>query len=98
MLRMLLAPARAGGRSVFNLVTASFGVFSRTDRRSWVPSCSPTCRASSGRWTRCSAASAQRAEQTYRILQAPETAFLVVAAPEPDAIREAGYFAGRLAR
>src|SRR6266702_3129995 len=39
----------------------------------------------------------ERAEQTYRILQAPETAFLVVAAPEPDAIREAGYFAGRLA-
>jgi anion-transporting ArsA/GET3 family ATPase len=30
-------------------------------------------------------------------LQAPETAFLVVAAPEPDAIREAGFFAGRLA-
>ena len=39
----------------------------------------------------------QRAEQTYRILQDPQTAFLVVAAPEPDAIREAGYFAGRLA-
>jgi anion-transporting ArsA/GET3 family ATPase len=38
----------------------------------------------------------QRAEQTYRILQAPETAFLLVAAPEPDAIREAAYFAGRL--
>ena len=31
------------------------------------------------------------------MLQAPETAFLVVAAPEPDAIREAEYFAGRLA-
>ena len=29
MLRMLLAPARAGGRSVFSLVTASFGMFSR---------------------------------------------------------------------
>ena len=39
----------------------------------------------------------ERAEQTYRILQARETAFLVVAAPEPDAIREAAYFAGRLA-
>ncbi len=29
MLRVLMAPARAGGRSMFNLVTASFGVFSR---------------------------------------------------------------------
>ena len=38
-----------------------------------------------------------RAEQTFRVLQAPETAFLVVAVPEPDAIREADYFAGRLA-
>ena len=39
----------------------------------------------------------ERSEQTYRVLQAPETAFLVVAVPEPDAIREADYFAGRLA-
>jgi anion-transporting ArsA/GET3 family ATPase len=38
-----------------------------------------------------------RAEQTFRVLQAPETAFLVVAVPEPDAIREADFFAGRLA-
>src|SRR5690349_5589514 len=30
MLRLLIAPAKAGGRSVFNLVTASFGLFSRT--------------------------------------------------------------------
>jgi hypothetical protein len=29
MLRMLLAPARAGGKSMFSLVTASFGLFSR---------------------------------------------------------------------
>jgi len=38
----------------------------------------------------------QRAEATYRLLQADETAFLVIAAPEPDAIREAAYFAERL--
>src|SRR5204863_2811795 len=29
MLRLLLAPARTGGRSMFSLVTASFGIFSR---------------------------------------------------------------------
>jgi anion-transporting ArsA/GET3 family ATPase len=39
----------------------------------------------------------QRAEGTYALLQAPETAFLVVAAPEPDAMREAAYFVERLA-
>ncbi|MFE3600591.1 ArsA family ATPase [Streptomyces sp. NPDC059142] len=38
-----------------------------------------------------------RADATYRLLQAPGTAFLVVAAPERDALREAAYFVRRLA-
>ena len=38
-----------------------------------------------------------RAQQTYALLQARQTAFLVVAAPEPDALREAAYFVDRLA-
>jgi anion-transporting ArsA/GET3 family ATPase len=98
MLRILLAPARAGGRSMFNLVTASFGVFSRavqkilggqllSDLSGFISALDSTF-----------GGFRERADQTYRILQAPETAFLVVAAPEPDAIREAGFFAGRLAR
>jgi anion-transporting ArsA/GET3 family ATPase len=37
-----------------------------------------------------------RAQQTYEMLQTRETAFLVVAAPEPDALREAAYFVERL--
>lgn len=39
----------------------------------------------------------QRAEATYALLQADGTAFVVVAAPEPDAMREAAYFVERLA-
>jgi anion-transporting ArsA/GET3 family ATPase len=39
----------------------------------------------------------QRAQKTYELLQNEETAFLVVAAPEPDALREAAYFVERLA-
>ena len=38
----------------------------------------------------------QRAEQTFALLQADGTAFIVVAAPEPDALREAAYFVDRL--
>jgi anion-transporting ArsA/GET3 family ATPase len=38
----------------------------------------------------------QRAEKTYALLQADGTAFLVVATPEPDALREATYFVERL--
>ena len=39
----------------------------------------------------------ERADSTYRLLQTPGTSFLVVAAPEPDALREAAYFVERLA-
>ena len=39
----------------------------------------------------------QRAEQTYALLGAEGTAFVVVAAPERDALREASYFVDRLA-
>jgi anion-transporting ArsA/GET3 family ATPase len=38
----------------------------------------------------------ERAESTYRLLQTPGTAFLVMATPEPDAVREASYFVERL--
>jgi anion-transporting ArsA/GET3 family ATPase len=97
MIRMLLAPARAGGRSVFKLASASFGVFSRavtkvlgtqllTDLSTFVAALDSMF-----------GGFRERAERTYRILQNQETAFLVVAAPEPDAIREAAYFADRLA-
>ncbi len=38
----------------------------------------------------------ERAEATYRLLQAPGTSFLVIATPEQDALREASYFVERL--
>ncbi|WP_144119750.1 ArsA family ATPase [Catellatospora sichuanensis] len=96
MLRLLMVPARAGGRSMFNLVTASFGVFSKavqkilgaqllTDLSGFVSALDSTF-----------GGFRERADRTYRVLQDPQTAFLVVAAPEPDAVREAAYFAERL--
>jgi anion-transporting ArsA/GET3 family ATPase len=96
MLRMLLVPARAGGRSMFKLASASFGVFTKavtkilgtqllTDLSTFVAALDSMF-----------GGFRDRAERTYRILQDRETAFFVVAVPEPDAIREAAYFAGRL--
>ena len=38
----------------------------------------------------------QRAQKTFELLQAEGTAFLVIASPEPDALREAAYFVERL--
>ena len=40
----------------------------------------------------------ERAEDTYRLLQTPGTGFLVIATPEPDALREASYFVERLSQ
>jgi anion-transporting ArsA/GET3 family ATPase len=39
----------------------------------------------------------ERAERTYQLLQTPGTAFVVVAVPDTDAMREASYFVDRLA-
>jgi len=97
MLRLLLAPARAGGRSVFNLVSASFGLFSRTVTKILGTQLLSDLSGFVAALDSMFGGFRERAEQTYRVLQARETAFLVVAVPEPDAIREAAYFAGRLA-
>ncbi len=97
MLRLLVAPARAGGRSVFSLVTASFGMFSRVVQKVLGTQLLSDLSGFVAALDSMFGGFRERAERTYRILQAPETAFLVVAVPEPDAVREAGYFAGRLA-
>ncbi|WJK41228.1 ArsA-related P-loop ATPase [Solwaraspora sp. WMMA2056] len=96
MLRLLLAPARAGGRSMFSLVTASFGMFSRVVQKILGAQLLSDLSGFVAALDSMFGGFRQRAEQTYRVLQADETAFLLVAAPEPDAVREAAYFAGRL--
>ena len=96
MLRLLLAPARAGGRSVFGLVTASLGVFSRVVQKVLGAQLLTDLSGFVAALDSMFGGFRQRAEETFRILQAPETAFLVVATPERDAVREAAYFARRL--
>lgn len=96
MLRLLVAPARTGGRSVFTLVTASFGLFSKLMDKILGAQLITDLSGFVGALDSMFGGFRERSEETYRVLQAPETAFLVVAVPEPDAIREADYFAGRL--
>ncbi|MDI6104970.1 ArsA family ATPase [Actinoplanes sp. NEAU-A12] len=95
MLRLLLAPAR-GGRSVFSLVTASFGLFSKAVQKILGAQLLTDLSGFVAALDSMFGGFRQRADQTYRILQDPQTAFLLVAAPERDAIREAAYFAERL--
>ncbi len=96
MLRMLLAPARTGGRSMFSLVTASFGLFSRTVQKVLGAQLLTDLSGFVSALDSMFGGFRQRADETYRILQDPQTAFLLVAAPERDAVREAAYFAERL--
>lgn len=97
LIRILSAPAKAGGRSAFKLLNAGFGMVAGIltkvigaqvlrDIQMFVTALDAVF-----------GGFRQRAEQTYRLLQAPGTAFLVVAAPERDAMREASYFVERLA-
>ena len=96
MLRMLLAPARTGGRSMFSLVTASFGLFSRTVQKVLGAQLLTDLSGFVAALDSMFGGFRHRADETYRILQDPQTAFLLVAAPERDAVREAAYFAERL--
>jgi anion-transporting ArsA/GET3 family ATPase len=96
MLRLFAAPARAGGRSLFSIVTASFGLFSKLIDKILGAQLITDLSGFVGALDSMFGGFRDRAEQTFRVLQAPETAFVVVAAPEPDAIREADFFAGRL--
>ncbi len=98
MLRLLLAPARSGGgRSVLRLVGASMSMVGRIMRKVLGGQLLNEVSTFVSALDSMFGGFRERSERTYRILQAPETAFLVVASPEPDAIREASYFAGRLA-
>ena len=96
MLRLLLAPARAGGRSMFQLVTASFGMFSKAVQRVLGAQLLRDLSGFVDALDSMFGGFRERAEHTYRVLQDPQTVFLLVAAPEADAIREACYFARRL--
>jgi anion-transporting ArsA/GET3 family ATPase len=95
MLRLLLAPSRAG-RSMFSLVTASFGLFSRTVQKVLGAQLLTDLSGFVAALDSMFGGFRHRADETYRILQDPQTAFLLVAAPERDAVREAAYFAERL--
>ena len=96
-LDFLDAPARAGGRSVFNLVSASFSVVGRAVTKVLGTQLLADLSGFVAALDSMFGGFRARAEQTYRVLQDRETAFLLVAAPEPDAVREAAYFAERLA-
>jgi len=98
LIRLLTGPAKVGGRAylkvlntgfslVTNVLTKVLGAQVLRDVQTFVTALDTMF-----------GGFRERADYTYRLLQTPGTAFLVIAAPEPDALREASYFVERLSR
>ncbi|MBO0874663.1 MAG: ArsA family ATPase [Pseudonocardia sp.] len=97
MIRLLSAPARAGGRGLRRLVGAGFGLFAKAVGTILGGQMLADASAFVQAFDTMFGGFRERAEKTYELLRSPGTAFVVVAAPEPDALREAAYFVDRLA-
>jgi len=96
MIRLLTAPARAGGKAYLKVVGASFSIFSRVLNKILGNDLLANVSAFVASLETMFGGFRERAEQTYQLLKAPGTAFVVVASPEPDALREASFFVERL--
>ncbi|MBT2225889.1 ArsA family ATPase [Nonomuraea sp. NEAU-A123] len=96
-IRLLTAPAKAGGRSAFRLLNAGFGLMAGAMTKLLGAQVIKDLQTFVSALDAVFGGFRQRAEMTYRLLQAPGTAFVVVATPERDAMREASYFVERLA-
>src|SRR5436305_687698 len=96
MIRLLTAPARAGGRAGFKLVGAGFMVFSRIISKMLGGQLLQDISAFVSALDTMIGGFRERATATYELLRRPGTWFVVVATPEADALREASYFVDRL--
>lgn len=95
-IRILTAPARSAGRGIGKIAALGFGIFTGvlnkilgtqvlTDVGTFVAAIDTTF-----------GGFRERADKTYALLKQPSSRFVVIAAPEPDALREAAYFVERL--
>jgi anion-transporting ArsA/GET3 family ATPase len=95
-IKVLMAPAKAGGKAYLKVFSAGIGAMTGvltkvlgtqilTDVQTFVAALDTMF-----------GGFRERADRTYQLLAAPGTSFLVVAAPERDALREASYFVERL--
>ncbi|HLU58823.1 MAG TPA: ArsA family ATPase [Pseudonocardia sp.] len=97
MIRLLSAPARASGRGLRKIVGAGFSLFAKAVSTILGGQMLADASAFVQAFDTMFGGFRERAAATYALLRSPGTAFLVVAAPEPDALREAAYFVERLA-
>jgi anion-transporting ArsA/GET3 family ATPase len=92
MIRLLTAPSRTG----FKIASASFMFFSRIISKILGGQLLRDISSFVAALDTMFGGFRERATATYELLRRPGTWFLVVATPEPDALREASYFVDRL--
>ncbi len=91
-MKLLLAPARGPAR----LMTAGFGMVTNAITRIIGAQVLQDMKAFVAAFDTLFGGFRQRAQRTFELLQDRRTAFVVIAAPERDALREAAYFVERL--
>ncbi|RKS79195.1 arsenite efflux ATP-binding protein ArsA [Actinomadura pelletieri DSM 43383] len=96
-MRILATPAKTGGRFGVKVISAGFGMVTGVLNKVIGVQLLRDVQTFVAAFDTMFGGFRERAEKTFRLLQTPGTAFLVVAAPEPDALREASYFVERLA-
>ncbi|MGY2004347.1 ArsA family ATPase [Blastococcus sp. SYSU DS1024] len=92
MIRLLMAPSRTG----FKFASAGFLLFSRIVSKILGGQLLRDISAFVAALDTMFGGFRERATATFELLRRPGTWFVVVAAPEPDALREASYFVDRL--
>ena len=98
LLRLLVAPARLGGRTGLRVLNAGFGMVTGVVTKIIGSQLLRDMQTFVSAMDTMFGGFRERAEYTYRLLRAPGTSFLVIAAPDRDALREASYFVERLER
>jgi anion-transporting ArsA/GET3 family ATPase len=96
LIRVLMAPARAGGKAYLRFFSAGMGAVTSAFDKILGGELLSDIQTFVSALDTMFGGFRERADQTYALLKQPETAFIIVATPEPDALREASYFAERL--
>jgi anion-transporting ArsA/GET3 family ATPase len=95
-IKILTAPARGAGRGIGKILGAGLGIFSGVLTKILGTQLLSDLAAFVGAVDTMFGGFRERAVATYALLKDPGTSFVVVAAPERDALREASYFVERL--
>lgn len=97
LMKLLAAPAKGAGKFSAKVLSVGFSVVTGTMTKIIGAQVLKDLQTFVASFETLFGGFRQRAEATYQQLQAPDTRFIVVAAPERDALREASYFVERLA-